>query len=352
MFYLKEINNKDYWEGFLLNCKEKTFLHSWNWGEFQKRLGNKIWRFGFFKDSDLISLILVIKIIAKRGTFFLIPHGPVIKEESATYETKIALLKTILEKLKEINKFEKCIFLRISPIWERSKENQEIFKKFGFLEAPIFSHPEISLELDISLSEEDLLMNMRKTTRYLIKKAQKIKNLEVEKNGDLRKIEKFYEIYQNTAERHSFFPFSLEYLKNEFLAFSPDHQISIFFTKYSPSHSLEEKEIISGGIFIFWQEKGFYHHGASTLKYPKIPVSYLLLWEAIREAKKRGCSFFNFWGISPLEKKSHPWYGLSLFKMGFGGEIKKYLKTKDYPFSKKYWLVYIFEALRRHKRRV
>jgi len=43
---IKEINNKEDWEGFLLRCDEKTFLNSWNWGEFQKREGEKIWRLG------------------------------------------------------------------------------------------------------------------------------------------------------------------------------------------------------------------------------------------------------------------------------------------------------------------
>jgi len=59
-------------------------------------------------------------------------------------------------------------------------------------------------------------------------------------------------------------------------------------------------EIVAGGIFVFWQGIGFYHHGASSLKYPKIPVSHLMLWEAIKEAKNRGCQKFNFWGIAPF----------------------------------------------------
>src|SRR3989339_372699 len=39
---IKEINNKEEWEEFLHNCAEKTFLQSWNWGEFNLAMKNKI----------------------------------------------------------------------------------------------------------------------------------------------------------------------------------------------------------------------------------------------------------------------------------------------------------------------
>ena len=45
---VKEINNKEVWESFLAGCEEKTFVDSWNWGEFLKKEGGKIWRLGVF----------------------------------------------------------------------------------------------------------------------------------------------------------------------------------------------------------------------------------------------------------------------------------------------------------------
>jgi lipid II:glycine glycyltransferase (peptidoglycan interpeptide bridge formation enzyme) len=151
-------------------------------------------------------------------------------------------------------------------------------------------------------------------------------------------------------------------LKNEFLAFKDDKQILIILGKYKPPHQNwcgGKGEVISGGIFIFWQKIGFYHHGASSQKYPKIPVSYLMIWEAIKEAKNRGCERFNFWGIAPISSNfelrtsnlwKHPWAGLTLFKMGFGGEKKEYVKTQDFPISKKYWICYLIEKIRKKKR--
>jgi len=356
---VREINNKEVWEKFILECDEKTFLSSWNWGEFQKMMGNKIWRLGIYNkeqrtinNEQLISVALVIKVIAKRGTFLFLPHGPAsAKATAGKPNIRYEILKRLLEELKKIAKEEKASFIRISPIWERNEENINLFKELGFREAPIHMHPEATWELNITPSEEELLIGMRKTTRYLIRLAQKNKEIEIIKSENLEDIEKFNSLYQATVDRHHFFPFSLNYLENEFLVFNKDNQISIFLGKY-------KDEIISSGIFVFWQNIAFYHHGASLLKYPKIPVSYLLLWEAIKEAKRRNCKLYNFWGIAPIisnlkfqiSNLRHPWAGLTLFKMGFGGYKKEYVKTQDLVLNSKYWLTFLFEKLRKTKR--
>ena len=110
-------------------------------------------------------------------------------------------------------------------------------------------------------------------------------------------------------------------------------------------------EIIAASYEIFWSNIGFYHHAALLPKYKKIPVSYLLQWEAIREAKKRGCGVYDFWGYAdPKKNPNHPYAGPTLFKMGFGGQKYEYVKTQDYVISPKYWLNYIIESARKIKR--
>lgn len=345
---LKEINNKEIWENFLLGCKEKTFLDSWNWGEFQKKIEDKIWRLGLYNNQELIGLVLVVKVKAKRGTFLFIPHGPVIKKGAKLLSRdKASLLKELSSFLKELAKKERASFIRIAPIWSRNEENIKVFKELGFKDAPIHVHPELTWELDISPKEEDLLMGMRKTTRYLIRQAEKNPDIEIIKSSNINDLERFSALLDKTADRHHFVPFSLNYLKDQFSCFSPDNQIVIYLAKY-------KQEIISGAIMIYWQEIGFYHHGASLSKYNsnKVPVSYLIQWEAIKQAKNRGCKKYNFWGIAPEDKKNHPWKGLTLFKKGFGGYKKEYLKTQDLVLSKKYYLTYLFEKLRKLKRRI
>jgi len=355
---VKEINNKEDWESFLSGCEEKTFLDSWNWGEFQKKESKawkgKIWRFGIYKKKEMVSLFLAVLIRAKRGTFLFVPHGPVLKKETG-YEIKKDVLEALLKVLKELAKKEKAAFIRISPIWKRNEENKKVFKEAGFRKAPIHMHPETTWEMTVSLEEEELLKNMRKTTRYLIRQGLKNRDIEIIKSIDVNDLNKFYEIYKKTAERQGFVPFSFDYIKEQFLSFLTDNEIVIFLGKY-------KEEVVSSAIVVFWQKTAFYHHGASLSKYNnnKIPVSYLVQWEIIKEAKKRGCEKYNFWGVAPFKKKgekgelnkNHPWYGLSLFKMGFGGYLKEYVRTRDFVLSPMYYFTYFLETIRRIKRRL
>jgi len=236
-FKVREIKEKEIWEDFFLGCEEKTFLDSWNWGEFQRKMGNftfarrkasfggsiaaqkseggKIWRLGIYKESDLIAVALIIKISARRGTFLFCPHAPAFAAPSGKPSLRHETLKTLLQKLKKIAKEENASFVRISPIWENSKENIEIFKNLSFRTAPIYMHPELTWELDIVPPEEKLLIKMRKTTRYLIKQAQKNKDIEITKSIKIEDVERFNELYQKTVSRHHFTPFSIDYLTNE-----------------------------------------------------------------------------------------------------------------------------------------
>ncbi len=335
---IKEINEKKTWEDFLLMCTEKTFCQSFNWGDFNQSMGDKAYRFGIFDNEKLIAVAQTIKIKAKRGTFLFVPHGPVILEGNNK-----EIIKNLLDYLKELGKKEKASFIRFSPIFTLTEENVKIFKESGFRNAPIHMHPELTWELNITLNEEELLKGMRKTTRYLIRQAEKNYDVEIIKSTDEKDLFEFERVYLETAGRHSFTPFPPKYLNRELDAFKKDSEILIFSGKY-------RGETVSSAMIVYWSKRAFYHQGASSSKYAKIPVSYLLQWEAIKEAKKRGCEIYNFWGVIPESEKNHPWAGLSLFKKGFGGEEKQYVKTQDYVLSPTYWLTYIIEELRKRKR--
>jgi len=337
---IKEITQKEIWEDFLLKCKEKTFLQSWSWGEFQIKMGNKIWRLGIFEKDNLVGTALVSKIKAKRGTFLLVQHGPIF-----IFDNNIEFFKFFINELKKIGKTEKAIFIRVSSLRERNEENKNIFKDLGFIESPMHANAyEASWKLDVTPNEEELLVNMRKTTRYLIRQAQKNTNIVIERSGDPDNLKIYQELNEKVAKRQDFVPFSYEYIKNEFEVFSKDNQCLLFFGIY-------EEEIAAAAMVVFWSGIGFYHQAASDHRYAKYSIPYLIQWEAIKEAKKRGCVLYDFWGFIDTQKNpNHPWVGPTLFKMGYGGKAYEYIKTQDFPLSGKYWLTYVFETFRKIKR--
>jgi len=255
------------------------------------------------------------------------------------------ILELILIRLLDIAKEEGANFIRVSPISLEREENKNIFVDLGFRNSPMpASAYEATWKLEVFPQEEEILKNMRKTTRYLIKKAGENADISIEKSNDSKNIEVYQKLNKEVSKRQNFIPFSNNFIKNEFEIFSKDAQVIFLFGKY-------KGEVVAGAMIIFWSGIGFYHQAASLGKFAKLSIPYLLQWEAIKAAKNKGCINYDFWGFTDPEKfPKHPWAGPTLFKMGFGGYKKEYVKTQDYIISHKYWINYIIEKIRKFRR--
>lgn len=334
------------WEEFLARCTERTFLQSWSWGEFQGRMGNKIWRLGVFQGTELVALALVIKVIARRGIFLMIPHGPVLKVLEAQLQTsKEEIVRLLVEELKQVAAREGASFLRVAPLWQRTEEYRKVLQEIGFRQASMHGNAyEATWKLDIRDSEEELFKNMRKTTRYLIRQGLNNPEITIEKSENAKEAEIFSKLSQEIARHQHFTPFSFEFIKNEFEVFYKEKGALWIWGLY-------RGEIVAGALIIFWSQIGFYHQAVSKVAYAKFSLPYLVQWEAIREAKRRGCTLYDFWGyVNPKTHPSHPWAGPALFKMGFGGKACEYIRTQDLPLSWRYLPTAIFERIRRIRR--
>lgn len=335
---VREITDKNIWGNFLQDHKEKTFYQSWNWGEFHEAMGEKIWRLGVYNEEKLIAVATTVRVRAKRGVFLAVEHGPVTKEPMGR------ILQVFLASLKEIGKMEKAVCIRISPIQERNKSNSTDFKNAGFREAPMYAAAESSWKLDITRSEEELFAAMRKTTRYLIRQAEKNEDIEIVASVKKEDARVFTELVVEVGKRQKFVPFSKKYIETEFDVFAKEDKAVLFMGKY-------KGETVATALVVFWGNIAFYHQAASLDTYAKLSIPYLLQWEAIKEAKKRGCEIYDFWGyVDPKKNPKHPWAGPTLFKMGFGGNAYEYIKTQDYPLSWKYWGTALFESIRKKRR--
>jgi len=336
-FIVKEVSDKSEWEKFVLGIVPNTFLHSWSWGEMQKMLGEKIIRFGVYDGEKLRGVALGIIVSARRGHFLFCPHGPLVENN----EQK--LIVALLEALKEYAVKKGLLVLRVSPLGLANEENNSFYKNFGMRPAPMHVHAETMWVLDIKPTEEKLFKGMRKTTRNLIRRAER-DGVKIRLSREKKDLDTFEKLYTETADRENFVGFSRKFLNAEFEAFIADNNVFFAFAEY-------QGDIISGALITTYGNTGFYHQGASTRKWPKVPGAYLLQWEIIRELKRQGRGRYNFWGIAPSEDKKHPWAGLSLFKQGFGGYCENYVHAQDLPLKPAYWVTWLIEEIRRRKRK-
>lgn len=332
MIHVTEVTNKNEWEHFLLSQRYQPFFQSWYWGELNKKLENKIVRLGIFDGKRLVGICLAIDIKARRGHFLHLRHGPVLSPFQAKY------FDPFLSQVQSIGKEVGADFLRVSPVVEETGRMREFFKQRGFHESPLHRmDAEDCWVLDLDISEEELLMNMRKTARYLVRKGEK-EGIIVVRAEDVADVKKFSDLYQKTARKHGFLPH--RGIVEEFELFKKDNLIELFLAQY-------KKKTVAGALVIFYGDQAVYHHGASDPKYDRLSPSYLLQWEAIKEAKRRRKKLYNFWGVAPADKPNHPWAGLTLFKKGFGGRAESSLHSQDFPLTGRYWLTWGLETLRR-----
>lgn len=337
MIKIAEITNKKTWEDFVLNSPQQNFLQSWYWGQTQKPLGNKIFRLGIF-DSALKGVALLIKEEARRGSYFTCPGGPLLDWQNKK------LFPFFTEEIKKIASQEKVKFIRIRPQLSNTINNQQLFRKLGFIPAPMHLHAEETWQLDLAKSEEELLKNMDKDHRYEIRKAGK-RGVEVVYSKDLKDVELLYRMQLEAAKRHKFVPFSKELLMAEFRAFLENDNIVLF-------KAIWQGKPVATAMIVYYGREVVYHHAATTSEARRIAAAYAILWEAIKKAKERGKERFNFWGVAPAGKKGHRYSKLNHFKKGFGGYRVDYLHAQDLPVRPSYWVAYIFETLRRKLRRL
>ncbi|HEX7041692.1 MAG TPA: peptidoglycan bridge formation glycyltransferase FemA/FemB family protein, partial [Patescibacteria group bacterium] len=268
---------------------------------------------------------------AKRGNYIHLRHGPIFNKFKREY---LETLTSYLKKSKENN-----FFIRVSPLIDKNGKEKDMIKSFGFRDSPIHNmDAEICWILNIEKSEDEILSSMRKSHRYLIKKSQK-ENIEIIKTENVNKdVVGFLEIYNELAKHRGFV--AHKGLVEELEILGQNKNALLILGKY-------EGKIIGGALIDFAGNMAIYHHGASDDTYRNLSVSYLIQWEAIKEAKKRGKKLYNFWGIASNESKKHPWAGLTLFKTGFGGEKKEFLHAQDLPLSPWYFKTFIIETISR-----
>lgn len=338
MLQVKEITSKKNWESFLAKASYSSFpfFQSWNWGEVEKSLGFPVVRFGLFEDDTLLSVCQIIDVHAKRGHYIYLRHGPVSKNFSN--KDFSFFLDFLIQFAKERN----ASFIRLSRFPINDQTSQEYFEQKGFKKAAIQTiDAEVCWMLDITKSEEELLKNMRKSHRYLIKKAPGY-NIEIVKSSNPKDIETFLPLYKHLSERKHFV--AHKGIIEEFETFAKDDQCILFL-------AYVEKKLIAGAMISFVGNTAVYRHSTSDENYKHIPASYLIQWEAIKEAKKRGIKLYNFWGIAPENDQNHPWRGITLFKIGFGGTYEYFVPTMDLPLNFRYVKNYLIDWISAKRKR-
>lgn len=333
-----EISTKSDWDKYITFFPEANFLQSWEWGVFHEALGKKVVRLGAFTDSSVVALYQLVVERAKRGSYLTIAGGPLLN----WYDSE--LRKAVIQHLKEVAKQEGVSFVRFRPQQISAPDISNALVNEGCIQAPMHLTADLTLQLNLEQSEEQILQQMRKNTRYDVKKAEKL-GITTTITSDPESIQKFYDIQCEVAKRHNFVPFSYKFFYEQFKSFADTGNVVLI-------SSYVDNTLLASAFIIFYNKEAVYHYGISTEANLKLPGSYACQWQAIKEAKSRGCTRYNFWGIAPHDQPTHRFAGVSLFKRGFGGTEVEYMPAQDIPVTSLYWVTHLFERIRKWRRKL
>ena len=311
---------------------EANFLQSPEYGKMNELLKDK----AIQSDFDGKGHALMIVRNAKRGRYLEIPCGPL-----TDWNDKKAV-KAVFDEIIKTGKSEHCVFVRVRPQLRATENNLKLLADLGLKKSPMHLAAEHTVVLDLTKSEDELLADMRRQTRYEVRRSLK-QGITVTKDDSEEIFKEFHRVQSETAKRQGFVPPNLNTLLAEREAFKGN--INIYVAKTA------ESEPIAYGMIIKSGKEGDYYEAASTDLNRKLPGAYALLWQAIKDLKAEGYERFNLWGIAPPNQPNHRYAGVTTFKTGFGGEVVEYVPAHDIVLSKVGYLKdYMVESIRKKRR--
>lgn len=275
---------------------EKTFLQSEEWLKFQEKAGRKTHRI----ESDGFCAGIIEHELPIVGKYFYVPRG-----------LQIATSK--MQKIIELAKKENAGWIRIDPADENILELIKNGIGYKISKAPHDMQPRENFVIDIAKSEEELLAGMKPKTRYNIKIAQKNVVIRIaDKFESTNADEEFLRLTKEMAMRQGIKTHPEEYYK-KMIESLPEEMLKLYIAEY-------DGKIIAANLVLFCGETATYLHGASGNESRNLMAPYLLQWQAILDAKEKGCKYYDFGGVKThnVERGAHnDWAGITKFKLGF-----------------------------------
>ena len=261
-------------------------------------------------------------------------------------EVRIYFFRELTKKLTELCSKNNCLFVQIETIdYSQSSTLSVTGSTFDKQVTWVSSFklgaykkfiPPYTAVIDLTLSDEEILADMKQKGRYNIRLAEKkwVKVSQVSKN--LENIEIFCKLMEITTKRDKFKGNSQCYYES---LLSRD-DIYLFFAEH-------DGEVIAAGIFAIYDRIVYYYYGASANHKRNLMAPYLLQWKAILFWKEQGCALYDFlWIASPMI--SHDSLeGVTNFKLKFTTDTR--YVSKAYIYKHKVLKYVLIQFLRYFK---
>ncbi len=330
------------WREFLQDFPDAHLLQTPEWGELKGAFGwQPIRVIGEDHLGNPAGAQILLREVPFGFSFAYMPMGPVGNRAHKSSWRRWAPLWSEIDRL---CRQRRVVFLKVEPdMWEQDdRSSQDDLSRFemraNFIRNPVGVQPPRTLIINLEGSEESLLARMKQKTRYNIRLALK-KGVVIRPSAD---VEAFYQLITQTAQRDAFGVHTLDYYRMAYELFAPQGDCILLFAE-------SEGAILAGLMAFARGQRAWYFYGASSDVHRERMPNYLLQWEAMRWARKRGCLTYDLWGVPDYDehelearfnRRRKGLWGVYRFKRGFGGELQRISGPWDRVYRPVWYMFY------------
>ncbi|TXT43029.1 MAG: methicillin resistance protein [Spirochaetes bacterium] len=306
------------------DIKAGSFMQSSFWGHFKAKMGWKAYLLipDYWVSPSPGPVLVLVRNLAAGLKFAYVPHGPANISSSRAAAALRGMGQAIGASLGP-----RLAFVRFDLPQDREALPLEnlLYPGSGLRKGRAVQVPDTVI-LDLDKDENALLACMKPKWRYNIRLAAK-KGVNISRE-DASRLDTFFSLYQTTARRDGIAIHPLEYYQT---LFSLGKEPAFFGSEITLWIAHHEGQALASIITLFHHGVATYLYGASSDEKRNLMPAFALQWEAIKAAKERGCTEYDFFGIPGADNPDDPMAGLYRFKTGFGGRVLHRVGSVDYP---------------------
>jgi lipid II:glycine glycyltransferase (peptidoglycan interpeptide bridge formation enzyme) len=306
--------DQDAWQDLVGRHQSGDFLHDWGWAAVAAYDGQPQRRFLLEEGGAPVAAVAAqVRPIGMGRTFWYVPHGPVTDFAHAAAPDRVHAL---IEGLAAEARDDRAVALRLEPRIPAEAPETTLLDAVAHR---VSERLQVGQTRIVDLVDDDpLLAGFDADTRYGVRRAEResvVTDL-VTDPADLESIERLHALVRETQRRAGFRLPPIERYQVAWQALAGAGRACLV-------EARREGELLATGMLVVEGAQSFYLFAGSRREAPGEPkryASYAVQWAMMREARRRGASHHDLWGVAPANAgPDHPWHGVGLFKKGFGG---------------------------------
>ena len=299
--------------GSALEC---GFMQSSFWAKFKLAEGYEVTRLFYEHEDQIVGGASLLRFhLSGDPNFVFCPEGPFLP-----WENEHVVREALRQLVAYTRTIPTALGIRIEP--HLPTPIPKVIRNWA--DAPTDLTPAHTLVLDLTLSESELLAKAHPKCRYNLHIADR-EGVTVEATQRVSVCHEFYDLLTETSTRAGFFCEPLGFFLNLTSTAFATNSGQFFVARY-------QGKILSAILVVYFGRRATYLYGASSSSHRNVMPSYPLHRAAMREARSRGCSEYDMYGVDAFERRDHLYAGITRFKKQWGGNVVQRIGARDYMF--------------------